>query len=134
MDLQTCPLLNNFLPEAAKLSEIHQVKIIKSDKPVGSLHHKSFSNEVRVDLIHLWFAYIVFTHRRCLDRVEYTYVNGTGNKISYKVVAIVCRRFKTNDVVVRFERIESGYQHMETISVIRELKRFHEYLAIRRNG
>ena len=50
---------------------------------------------------------------------------------------IVCHRFKTADVVVRFERIESGYQHMETISVIREfreLKRFHEYFAIRRNG
>lgn len=58
----------------------------------------------------------------------------TGNKVSYKVVAIVCRRFKADDDVVRVEGIESGYQHMEAISVVRELKRFEEYFVIRRNG
>ena len=63
-----------------------------------------------------------------------THIKGTGNKVSCKVVAIVCRRFKTDDVVVRFEGIESGYQHMEAISVIRELKRFREYFAIRKTG
>ena len=72
---------------------------------------------------------LFFTHGRRLDRVKYTHMKGTGNKVSYKVVAIVCRRFKTDDDVVRFEGIESGNQHMEAISVIRELKRFHEYFA-----
>ena len=52
----------------------------------------------------------------------------------YKRQAIVCRRFKSDDYVVRFDGIESGYQHMEAISVIRELKRFHEYFAIGRNS
>lgn len=61
-----------------------------------------------------------------------THIKGTGNKISYKVVAIVCRRFKTDDDVVRFAGIESGYQHIEAISVIRELKWLREYFAIRK--
>lgn len=77
-------------------------------KPVGILHHKSFSNDVSVDLICLRFANIVFTHGRRLDGVKYTHIKGTGNKVSYKVVAIVCRRFKSDDDVVRFEGIESG--------------------------
>ena len=134
LDFQTRPLFNGFLAEASELFKIHQVKVIKRDKPVGILHQKSLSNDVSVDLIRLGFAQIVFAHGRRFDRVEYTHFKGTGNKVSYKVVAIVCRRFKTDDDVVRIEGIESGDQHMEAISVIRELKRFHEYFAIRRNG
>lgn len=78
--------------------------------------------------------YVVFTYGKRLDRVKYTHLKGTGNKVSNKVVAIVCRRFRTDDDVVRFDGIESGNQHMEAISVIGELKRFHEYFAIRRNS
>ena len=51
LDFQTCPLHNNFLPEAAKLFEVHQVKVTKSDKPAEILYHKSFGNNVSVDLI-----------------------------------------------------------------------------------
>lgn len=80
-----CPLFNGFLPEAAKLFEIHQVKVIKNDKPVEILHHKSFDNNVSVDLIHLRFTYIVFTHGRRLDGVKYTHLKETGNKVSYNV-------------------------------------------------
>ena len=65
-----------------------------------------------------------------------THVVITGNKVSYKVVAVVCRRFKTDDDAVVFKRKigETGNQHLEAITVICEFERLHEFSAIRRYG
>lgn len=65
-----------------------------------------------------------------------THVVVTGNKVSDKVVAVVCRGFKTDDdAVARAGKLpEAGLQHLEAITVIREFERLHEFYAIRRYG
>lgn len=59
-----------------------------------------------------------------------------GNKVSYKVVAVVCRWFKTDDdAVVGVRKFnKTRLQQLEAITVIREFKRLHEFCAIRRYG
>ena len=47
--------------------------------------------DVRVDFVSLGLADIVFAHRRSLNRVDNTHVIAMGNKVSNKVVAVVCR-------------------------------------------
>lgn len=59
---------------------------MERDKPVGILHHKSFSNEECVNFICFGFADTIFAHNRSFDRVEYTHVVVTGNKVSDKAV------------------------------------------------
>lgn len=65
-----------------------------------------------------------------------THVVVTGYKVSYKVVVVVCRGFKTDDDVVVFRRKsrETGIQHLEAITVVRKFERLHEFSAIRRYG
>ena len=53
-----------------------------------------------VDFVSLRFANVVLTHSRSLDGVQHTHFVILSNKISNKVVAVVCRRFKTNDEAV----------------------------------
>ena len=55
-----------------------------------------------------------------------------SNKVSNKVVTVVCRRLKTDDAVL-VEGIELRDQQLEAISVICEFERLNEYLTVRRN-
>lgn len=57
-------------------------------------------------------------------------------KVSHKVVAVVCRGFKTDDdAVVQIRKFrETRIQHLEAIAVICEFERLHEFSAIRRYG
>ena len=52
----------------------------------------------------LWILF--FAQNRSFDKVG-TYVMIRNDKLSNKVVAIVCRRFKTNDAAVLLEGYES---------------------------
>ena len=65
-----------------------------------------------------------------------THVVITGKKVSDKVVAVVCRRFKTDDDAVVLVRKfdETGIQQLEAITVICKFERLHEFSAIRRYG
>ena len=60
----------------------------------------------------------------------------TGNKVSDKVAAIVCRRFRTDDdtVVIIRKFNKTRLQQLEAITVIRKFERLHEFFAIRRYG
>jgi len=62
----------------------------KGDKPEGVLHHESFCYKVCVDFVRLGFAYVVFTQGRRFNRVDNTHFLVTGNKVSNKVVTVVC--------------------------------------------
>ena len=55
------------------------------------LHHKSFSNHVSVDLICLSFANVIFSHLTGFDGVQHTHLVKLSNKVSNKVVTVVCR-------------------------------------------
>ena len=55
------------------------------------------------------------------------------NKVSNKVVTVVCRRLKTDDDAVFIERIELKDQRLEAISVICEFERLNEYFTVREN-
>ena len=57
--------MNGFLPEADRMFEVHQIKDIKGDEPVGILHYKSFNDNVSDNLMRLRSAYIVF----CMEDV-----------------------------------------------------------------
>ena len=91
LDLQTCPLLDGLLTETAELLEVHQVKVVERDRPVGILHHERLCNEERVDFVSLGLADVVLAHDRSLDGVQHTHAVVTGDKVSDKVVAVVCR-------------------------------------------
>ena len=97
------------------------------------LYHKSFANDVCVEFIGLRLADVVFAQGGSPDRVEHTHFVIRSDKIPCKVIAIVCRRFKTNDEAVLLEGIEDGDQQLEAITVVRELKRLDEYFAFIRN-
>ncbi len=62
LDLQVCPLLSGLLTETPQLLKVHQVKVVKRDKPVGVLHHKCFGNDECVDFVCLGLADVVFAH------------------------------------------------------------------------
>ncbi len=136
LDLQARPLLYGLLAETAELLKVHQVKVVERDKPVGILHHKCLGNEERVDFVSLGLADVVLAHDRCLDGVQHTHAIVTGDKVSDKVVAVVCRGFKTDDDAVAGagKLLKAGLQHLEAITVIREFERLHEFLSIRRYG
>lgn len=65
-----------------------------------------------------------------------THVVVTANKVSDKVVAVVCRGFKADDDAVTGtgtgKHLKAGMQHLEAITVIREFERLHEFLSTRR--
>ena len=70
LDLQACPLFDRFLAEPAQPLQIHQVNVIKSDKPVGILHHKCFRNNKRVDFISLCLAYFNEQRGQLVDETD----------------------------------------------------------------
>ena len=72
LNFQPSTLLDGLLVESPHCLEIHKVKVIESDKPVGILHHKCFSNDVCVDLISLRFANVILPHSRSFDGVQHT--------------------------------------------------------------
>ena len=80
----------------------------------------------------LRFANVVFTHNRSLDGIKNTHFVILGNKVSNKVVTVVCRRFKTNDDVALLKGTEFGKQQMEAIIVICKFERLDEYFTVRR--
>ena len=124
-------LLHKLLTEAAKIFQVQQVNIILREKSVG-LRHKSLGNNGSVNLIGLGLTDSVLSHRRSLDRVEDTDMKMPGNKEFNKIIAIVSRRFKTNDEAVFVKGIQDREQHTEAIIVICEFERFNEDFTIRR--
>ena len=55
------------------------------------LQHKSFRNDVSVNLIRLGFPDVVLSEGRGLDRVDDTDLMTVINKVTNKVVAVVGR-------------------------------------------
>lgn len=94
------------------------------------LHHKGFGNDVRIDLVRFHLPDVVLPHRRRLDRVDDADLATSGDEEFDQVVAIMCRRFKTNDEVAVFVRSERGKQPAEAIIVICEFKRPNERFPI----
>lgn len=68
-----------------------------------------------------------------LAGVQHTVVI-TDNKVSYKVIVEVCRRFKIeDDIVVSIRKFgKTRVQHMELSTVIRKFERLYKFLVIRR--
>lgn len=69
--------------------ENKRFKVIKRDKPEGILHHESFNNNVCVDLP-LLVLQMFFYIANVLIELD-THMVVIGNKVSNKIVAIVCR-------------------------------------------
>ena len=126
-------LLDQFLPETAKVLQMHQADVIGSIEPVR-LHQKSFVNEVSIALIRFGLANVIFTQGGSLDRVEDTDLVVVSHKEFNKVVAVMSGGFKTNDEAVLIERIELGDQFREAIIVIRKNERLKDYFAVRGYG
>jgi len=103
LDFQSGALLNGFLPKAPQGLKIHHIEIKKGNESEVILHHKSFSNNKCVDLICLCFTNIVLTHLTGFDGVQHTHLVELSNKVSNKVVTVVCRRLKTDDDAVLIE-------------------------------
>ena len=103
LDFQSGALFYGFLTKTPQGLKIHHIKIIKTDESEVILHHKSFSNHICVDLICLRFANVVFTNLTGFDGVQHTHLVKLSNKVSNKVVAVVCRRLKTDDDAVLVE-------------------------------
>jgi hypothetical protein len=55
------------------------------------LCHKSFGNNVRINLIGLRLTDVVLTHRRRLDRIDDVDLEASGNEKFNQVIAVVCR-------------------------------------------
>ena len=105
-----------------ELFENHHVKGIKSDKPIEILYHESFCNNASIDLICIRFTYIVFQQGRRRDEIKYTHLKETGNRISYRGIFTVCRRFKRDDVVVRIEKMSLQINIGKFLEFSRKLK------------
>ena len=82
------------------------------------LHHKNFANDVCVNFIGFRLADVGFAQGGSPDRFEHTHFVIRSDEVSNKVVAIVCRRFKTNDEAVLLEGIEDGDQQLEAITAL----------------
>ena len=96
------------MAKTSKRPEVHQTKIVIGHKSERILQHKSFANDESVDFIRLRFANVVFPHNRSLNGIKNTHFVILGNKVSNKVVAVVCRLHKTNDEAVLLKGIEFG--------------------------
>ena len=83
---------------------MHQINVTEGHKPVVFHKHQSLCNNNGVDLIRLGFADVVFPQGCSLYRVDDTDLVIAGNKVLDQVVAIVSRRFKTDDEPVFAER------------------------------
>ena len=91
LDFQSGTLLNGFLPKAPQGLKIHHIEVIETYESEVILHHKSFSNNKCVELICLRFTNIVLTHLTGFDGVQHTHLAELSNKVSNKVVTVVCR-------------------------------------------
>ena len=89
--LQPGAMFERLLAEAAKGLEVQQVGVIDRNEPMRLLQHKSFSNDVGVNLIRLCLSDVVFSEGRGLDRVYDTDLMPFINKETNKVVAVVGR-------------------------------------------
>jgi hypothetical protein len=103
LDFQSGALFYGFLTKTLQGLKIHHIKVIETDKSEIILHHKSFSNNISVDLICLRFANVILTHLTGLDGVQHTHLVKLSNKVSNKVVTVVCRRRGTDDDAVPVE-------------------------------
>ncbi len=130
LNFQPCTLLERFLTEPAKGLEIHQADIVNSDEPMRLLHHECFRDDVGINLIRLSLADVVLPHSRGLDRVNDTDLMTFIDKVTDKVVTVVCRRFKTDDEAVIRKGIQMRGQLLEAISVVCEFERLEKYFAI----
>lgn len=72
LDFQTGALLYGFLTKTPQGLKIHHIKVIETDESEVILHHKSFSNNISVDLICLRFANVIPTHLTGFDGVQHT--------------------------------------------------------------
>ena len=79
-----------FLLEMFQSLQIHHIEIKEIDESQVVLHHKSFSNHVSVDLICLSFVNVIFPHLTDLAGVQHTHFVKLSNKVSNKVVTVVC--------------------------------------------
>ena len=134
LDFEPSTLFDSLLTKAAKGFEVHQV-----DVPQGHvtsiLHEQEGScDQNGVDLVRLGFADVVLPQACSLYRIDDTDLVIVGNKVLDQVVAVVSRRFKTDDEPVFAERIQLRGQEPEAITVVCELERLDEYFAIRWNG
>ena len=91
LNFQSGTLLYGFLTETSQCLKIHHIEIEEADESEVVLHHKSFSNHVSVDLICLSLANVIFSHLTGFDGVQHTHLVKLSNKVSNKVVTVVCR-------------------------------------------
>ena len=89
--LQPGALFERLLAEASKSLEVHQVDVIDRNEPMRLLQHKSFSNDVGVNLICLGLPDVVLPQGRGLDRVNDTDFMAFIDKETDKVVTVVSR-------------------------------------------
>ena len=122
-----------FCLKASQSLKIHHIQIKETDESEVVLHHKSFSNNICVDLICLSFANVVLSHLTGFDGVQHTYLVKLSNKVSNKVVTVVCRRLKNDAAAVLVEGIELRDQQLEAISVVCEFERLKNYFTVGRN-
>ena len=99
ISLEGCVALG-FSDKTSQDLKLHHVKVIETDESEGILHHKSFSNYISVDLICLRFANVILMHLTGFDGVQHIHLLKLSNKLSNKVVIVVCRRLKTDDAVL----------------------------------
>ena len=78
--------------------------------------HKGSCNHDGVDFIRLGFADVVLPQGCGLYRIDDTDLVIIGNKVLDQVVAVVSRRFKTDDEPVFAERIQLRGQEPEAIT------------------
>ena len=62
-----------------------------------------------------------------------THLVKLSNKVSNKVVTVVCRRLKTDDDAVLVEEIELIDKQLEAISVVSEFERLKNYFTVGRD-
>ena len=80
LDLQLGTLFERFLAEASKSFQDHEVDIKGRNEAIGLLHHKSYSVDLSVNLIHLGLTDVVSPQGRGLDRINDTDLMTTTNK------------------------------------------------------
>ena len=90
LDFSSGPLFYKFHPETAEVLQVHHINVFLSHEPVR-LCHKSFGNNVRINLIGLRLTDVVLTHRRRLDRIDDVDLEASGNEKFNQVITVVCR-------------------------------------------
>ena len=102
------------MAETVKILEMHEIDILLVIEPVR-LYHKGLGDEKCVNPISLGLANVVLAHDRSLDRVDDTHIESPGDEEVDKVIAVVGRRFKTNDQTSSIRLIQFGEQQTEAV-------------------